>query len=69
MFLTSFCVAYVGILPNFMVFLFRPLVISSQLVEEFHNKVECWQEVMVDQGNVGTTTFDGSTTIIPSSIY
>jgi hypothetical protein len=47
MFLTSFCVAYVGILPNFILFLFKPLVISSQLVEEFHNKVECWQKVVV----------------------
>jgi hypothetical protein len=44
------------------------LIISSQVLEEFHNKGKCQDEAMSIGGRVNTTIFGGCTTNIPTSI-
>jgi hypothetical protein len=40
----------------------KPLIILSQVLENFHNKVECKQKAPCTSGCPYTTTFGGSTT-------
>jgi len=55
-FFASFHGAYIRNLANFIAFNFKPLVIPSQLLEEFHNWVKCGQWTLSTHGCHYTTT-------------
>jgi hypothetical protein len=37
----------------------KPFVIPSQLLEEFHNEVQCWHGALFTNGKGATTTSNG----------
>ncbi len=65
MFFPSFHVAYVETLVNSITFIFEPSGNIFKILEEFHNKVECWHKAFSINGRLDTTIFGGYATRTP----